>query len=137
MLKGEKVPQDIVTIEIAQGPTMTIPFTAGMNAQQAIEKAFDSQGQSAGFTYALQYFGANLGYLVIMINETYESFISSSHPFYFWEFLVNGQPAASGIDNTTLKAGDVIRFELRTFSEAVPASSTMHAKYRARLQGRE
>jgi uncharacterized protein DUF4430 len=70
-----------------------------------------------------------------MINETYESFISSSHPFYFWEFLLNGQPAQTGIDNTMLKAGDVIVFELRTFGAGVPAGSTMHAKYRARLLG--
>src|SRR5438477_6681505 len=107
--------QDTVTIEIAGGPTMTIPFTAGMNAQQAMEAAFDSKKNPTEFTYALQYFGAKLGYLVIMINETYESFISSSHPFYFWEFLVNGQPAQSGIDNTKLSAGDVIGFALLTF----------------------
>ncbi len=127
--------EDTVTIRIVGGPTMAVPFTSGMNAQQAIEKAFDSQKSPTGFTYALQYFGGKLGYLVIMINETYESFISSSHPFYFWEFLVNGQPAQSGIDNTTLNAGDVIDFELRTFDPTIPAGSTMHAKYRARLQG--
>jgi Domain of unknown function (DUF4430) len=124
-----------VTIQVVGGPTMTIPFTSGMNAQQAMEKAFDSQPSPTGFTYALQYFGAQLGYLVVMINETYESFISSSHPFYFWEFLVNGQPAQSGIDNTVLNPDDVITFELRTFGPTVPVRSTMHAKYRARLQG--
>jgi hypothetical protein len=129
--------KDTVTIQIVGGPMMTIPFTSGMNVQQAMEHAFDSQTTPTGFTYALQYFGGKLGYLVIMINETYESFISSSHPFYFWEFLLNGQPAQSGIDNTVLNAGDVISFELRTFGPTVPAQSTMHAKYRARLQGQE
>jgi hypothetical protein len=28
------------------------------------------------------------------------------HPFFYWEFLVNDQPATKGIDNTTLSAGD-------------------------------
>jgi hypothetical protein len=106
-----------------------------MNAQQAMEAGFNSLKNQSEFTYALQYFGANLGYLVIMINETYESFISSSHPFYFWEFLLNGKPGKTGIDNTILHAGDVIAFELRTFGPGVPAESTMHAKYRARLFG--
>src|SRR5260370_25833688 len=94
--------QDTITIQIVGGPSVTIPFTAGMNAQQAIEAAYKSLNKQSEFTYALQFFGAKLGYLVVMINETYETFMSLAHPFYFWEFFINGQPSQTGIDQTTL-----------------------------------
>jgi hypothetical protein len=123
-----------ITVQVVGGPSVTIPFTAGMNAQQAIEAAYDALNKQSEFTYALQFFGTQLGYLVVMINETYESFISSAHPFYFWEFLVNQKPASTGIDQTTLKAGDIVAFELKTYSAAIAAESTLHAKYQARIR---
>ncbi|HYR21480.1 MAG TPA: DUF4430 domain-containing protein [Chthoniobacterales bacterium] len=126
--------QNSVTVQVVGGPTVSIPFSAGMNAQQAIEGAYDSLNKQSEFTYGLQYFGARLGYLVVMINETYESFISSAHPFYFWEFFVNGQPAKAGIDQTNLNADDVIAFELKTYSPNIAAESTLHAKYKARIR---
>jgi hypothetical protein len=50
-----------------------------------------------------------------MINETYDSFISSAEPFYYWEFVVNNVPAGKGIDNTTLSEGDVVRFSFERY----------------------
>ena len=46
----------------------------------------------------------------MMINETYDSFISSAEPFFYWEFFVNGQSATKGIDNTILSSGNTISF---------------------------
>ncbi len=124
-----------VTVEVAGGPPpITIPFVAGMNAQQALEAAFNAVNNTKMFDYGLEYFGQQIGYLVVMMNDTYESFISSSQPFYFWEFLVNGSPVSTGIDNTLLSAGDALRFEFLQFTSKAEPHSTMHAKYKARMR---
>lgn len=108
-----------VTVEVVGGPTAQVAWTENMTAQRALEAAYDQINSSATFTYALQFYGTQLGYLVIMINETYDSFISSAEPFFYWEFFVNNRPANKGIDNTILSAGDTInptstRFVLTT-----------------------
>lgn len=113
---------------------MTVPFTTGMNAQQAMEAAYNSLSDPTQFDYALEYFVSSFGYLVVMINGTYETFISSSQPYYFWEFYVNNAPASSGIDNTTLQAGDSVSFDLQIYTPEIAADSTLHAKYKARLR---
>ena len=132
----EPMPADTnpITLAIVGGPTITVPFVAGINAQQAMERAFELLNDRKKFDYALEYFGKSLGYLVVMINDTYESFISSAQPFYFWEILVNGQPASTGIDNTPLQAGDTLTFELQTYTATITPKSTMHAKYQSRLR---
>jgi hypothetical protein len=104
-----------VSLEVVGGPFVAIPWTSGMTAQDAIEAAYNKINSSATFTYALQYYGPDLGYLVLMINETYDSFISSAEPFYYWEFVVNNVPAGKGIDNTTLSEGDVVRFSFERY----------------------
>ena len=125
---------DIVTVNIISGPSITVPWFAGMNAQQAMEEAFVAQNPLGEFTYALQYYGKQLGNLVIMINETYESFISSAAPYYYWEFLVNGSPSSKGIDSTILNAGDAIAFELQVYDKQQHASTTVGAKHELRCR---
>lgn len=127
-------PQSQVTVSVVGGPTIVVDWTAGMNAQQALEAAYRAANPAGEFTYGLQYFGSPLGYLVIMINETYESFMSSSHPFFFWEFLINGTPAQAGIDGVTLAPGDVVTFELQAYDEQGHALSTVKAKFASRLR---
>ncbi|MNJ90830.1 hypothetical protein D3C87_84700 [compost metagenome] len=117
----------MITIEITSGPTLQANWTKGMNVQQAIEVAYNNQ--SGKFTYSLQYFGTALGYLVSMINETYESFYFKEGPFFFWEFSVNGVVATKGIDNTVLKDGDVVTFEFIVYNSSTNAASTTHTKY--------
>ncbi len=126
-----------VTVQVTFGPTITVPWVSGMNAQQAMEAAYNGQSPPGEFTFALQYFGSALGNLAIMINETYESFMSSAAPFFFWEFLVNGTPASKGIDGTILNAGDTITFELQTFDPATHANTTVGAKHAARLRAKQ
>jgi len=69
-----------VSLEVVGGPSVQVPWTTGMTAQDALEAAYDQINSSATFTYALQFYGTPLGYLVLMINETYDSFISSAAP---------------------------------------------------------
>lgn len=126
-----------VTVEIGGGPTIRAPWTEGMNAQQALERAYSVQNPGA-FTYALQYYGDQVGYLVIMINETYDSFISSggelASPFFYWEFLVNGKHAAKGIDNTILEADDIIRFSLEMYVPETHGESSLRVKHESQIR---
>ncbi|WHS55510.1 MULTISPECIES: DUF4430 domain-containing protein [Pseudomonas] len=117
-----------VTVSVVGGPSATVPWSSGMNAQQALEGAYNIINNTSVFTYALQYYGDNLGYLVMMINETYDSFISSSAPFLYWEFLVNGSPAATGIDSIMLEPGDAVSFELEIYDAAKHTHSTIAGK---------
>src|SRR5712672_1126328 len=104
-----------VVVEVAGGPSVQVVWKQGMTAQDALEAAYGQINNSSAFTYALQFYGSTVGYLVMMINETYDSFISSAEPFFYWEFLLNNQPAAQGIDNTVLSAGDVIKFSFEQY----------------------
>jgi hypothetical protein len=106
-----------VSLEVVGGPLVQVLWKANMTAQDALEAAYNQINASATFTYALQFYGSELGYLVLMVNETYDSFISSAEPFYYWEFLVNEQPSAEGIDNTILADGDAVKF---SFEQYVP-----------------
>lgn len=117
-----------ITVEVVNGPSAIIPWAANMNAQQAIEAAYAKIGDSKQFTYALQYYGAEFGYLVLMINGTYDTSGSFSHPYFYWDFLVNGQSAGKGIDGTILNAGDVVSFRYDLFSPVTHAGSTLQAK---------
>jgi hypothetical protein len=99
-----------------------------MTAQDALEAAYDQINSAATLTYALQFYGSQLGYLVSMINETYDSFISSAAPFFYWEFFVNDQPATKGIDNTTLSAGDAVKFSFEQYIPARHKGSLLEAK---------
>lgn len=118
-----------VTVTIKHGLSVQVPWTEGMNAQDALELAYNTMGSSAKFTYALQYFGKDLGNLVCMMNETYDTFQASYKPFYYWEFLLNGEPATQGIDQTHLRPGDEISFELMDYEQATYKGTLLHAKH--------
>lgn len=120
-----------VTLEIAGGPLFKLEWADGMNAQAALEQARDSG--TAKLDFALQYYGGELGYMVVMINGTFESFEPGSSPNYYWDFLVNGQPAAKGIDSTVLHAGDKVVFELTRYVPEQHDDTPIGAKYRAHL----
>jgi Domain of unknown function (DUF4430) len=122
-----------VTVEVVGGPSAQVGWTNNMTAQQALEEAYDQINSSATFTYALQFYGTQLGYLVMMINETYDSFISSAEPFFYWEFLVNNQPANKGIDNTILTAGDAVRFSFELYIPAKHKGSLLETKRRFQM----
>ena len=119
-----------VTVAVTGGPSAAIPWQQGMNAQNALEAAWNQINNSAQFTYGLQYYGTVYGYLLFMINETYDSFLSSADPFYYWEFFVNGAPQNQGIDSTTLNPGDTVTFTYSLFDSAKHAGTTLDGKAR-------
>ncbi len=123
-----------VQVNITGGPSVSVPWLPNMNAQQALEGAYNQLNNSSQFTYAIQYYGTSLGYLVVMVNETYDSFISSSAPFFYWEFLVNGSPAQTGIDGVTLNQGDIVTFSLEMYVAEKHQASTLSAKYSFQMQ---
>ena len=57
-----------------------------MTEQSALELARD-RAPAGTLSFALQYFGAQLGYMGIMLNGTCESFMPSAAPNYFWDFF--------------------------------------------------
>jgi uncharacterized protein DUF4430 len=120
-----------ITVSIGGGPSMTVPWSSGMNVQQALEGA--NAVNPSQFTYALQYFAGLNGYLVIMINGTYESFLSSAAPFYYWEFFVNDIPPQTGIDQTILNSGDAVEFVLELYSSTKHQNSTLQTKYLSQM----
>ena len=123
----------MITINITNGPSLTTNWINGMNVQQALEQAYTNV-PAGTFTFSLQYFGPSFGYLVLMINETYESFNSKESPFFFWELLVNGQIATQGIDSTILNDGDVVTFEFIAYNSNAHHLSTTHMKYKLKQQ---
>jgi len=122
----------MITIKITYGPTFKVAWKSNMNVQQAIETAYNNAATGT-FTYSLQYYGSSLGYLVTMINETYESFNSKEAPFFFWEFLLNGKVSSTGIDNTFLKDGDEVIFEFSPYLSTIPSESTIHKKFQSKI----
>jgi Domain of unknown function (DUF4430) len=128
-----------VQVSVTGGPSVEVPWFRDMNAQQALEGAYTKINSSSVFTYALQYYGSSLGYLVVMMNETYDSFISTSEPFFYWQFSVNGVPATKGIDGVTLNPGDAISFTFEMYTSATHKSTTLEIKHKSQLlaaQGR-
>lgn len=118
-----------VQVSITGGPNVAVPWFNGMNAQQALEGAYNLLNNGHQFTFALQYYGSQLGYLVVMVNETYDSFMSSAAPYFYWEFIVNGHPAQKGIDSTILNAGDAIAFAYEMYVAEKHVASTLAAKH--------
>lgn len=121
-----------IKVDITDGPSVEVAWTQGMNARDALERAYDAVGSVAAFGFSLQYFGRELGYLVCMINDTYDTFQAASTPFYYWELLVNDEPASQGIEATLLKPGDVIGFRLVSFDPETYQGDLLRARHARR-----
>ena len=128
------MPEQPVKLEIMGGPVIEVPWTKNMNGQEVLEAAYNDQGKTGSFNYALQYYGEALGYLVVMVNETYDSYISSAQPFFYWEFMLNGQPANKGIDNTIVSPGDRLTFSFEHYVPEKHKGSTLEAKFQAQTR---
>ncbi len=130
---------DTVTVSIKGGPSATVAWKEDLTALEAMESAFGVINQSEQFTYALQYYGQDLGYLVVMINEMYDSFVSKggkeARPSFYWEFLVNGEPTAKGVSHTVLARGDEVEFELEMFVPEKHRRSLLSVKHAYQTEG--
>ena len=122
----------MIEISVENGPSYSVNYVSGMSGRDALEAAYVADGGQGKFTFAIKYYGPQLGYLVDMINETYDTFISSYHPFFFWEFLINGVPSNVGIDSANLSDGDEVGFRYVTYSESEHRDTALEAKYKAR-----
>lgn len=120
---------DSVTVSITGGPSIGVPWTSGMTAQDALELAWNAINNTAKFTFGLQYYGKTLGYMVFMVNETFDSFVSSAEPYFYWEFLLDGAAQNQGIDSTKLTAGQTVSFSFTQYVAAQHAGTTLEAKH--------
>jgi hypothetical protein len=120
-----------VSVEIVGDGTTEVAWTDGMNVQQALEAAYEA---APGLTFSLQYFGSNYGYLVQMINGTYETFLPTGGPTYYWELFVNGAPAPQGIDGTILNDGDSVTFEYVRYDAHAHAGTLLAVKHESRAR---
>jgi hypothetical protein len=120
-----------VSIEIVFGDgPVTVGWTEGMNVQQALEAAHDV---NPGLTFGLEYFGS-YGYLVQMINGTYDTFLPSGGPTYYWDLFVNGAHAQQGIDETILNDGDAVVFEYVRFVPDAHEGTLLAVKHESRAR---
>jgi len=103
-----------------------VPWQANVNAQQAMEQAY---GSGAGYSFLLQYFGPQLGYEVVSIDNIASQ--AGTDAFLFWEFSVNGNVANQGIDETTLNDGDQIGWNFRKYDPSIHGA-TRYAAIRQR-----
>jgi hypothetical protein len=103
-----------------------IPFTSGMNAQNALEAAYVSGGS---YSFLLQYYGA-LGYEVTTIDQIAAQ--QGTDAAYYWQFFYNGQSAQQGIDETFLNDGDQLDFAYTCYDMTLHAGTRLEAIHRAR-----
>jgi hypothetical protein len=129
----------MVTLIITGGPTLKFPHSDGMNGQIALEAAFNSQKTppkgKRKFIYMLQYYGSELGYLVDMINGTFDTFSlqhNISEPYFFWDFKVGKNDSTTGIDNTPISDGDVITFTFESYPPVANTKPNITAKFKAK-----
>jgi len=119
----------MVTIQIKDGPSYKIEWFSEMSGQSALESAYNSSTKG-DFTFSLQYYGTKLGYLVDMINETHDTYISKYEPYFFWEFLLNGKISSTGIDHTQINDGDTITFQFVRYNATIHQHTTLQSKYK-------
>ena len=90
-----------------------IPWSSGMNAQNALEQAYAT---GTGYSFLTQYFGVPLGYEVMSFDGVASQ--QGSDGGFYWEFSYNGNPARQGIDSTILNDGDSLLFSYVAYNEA-------------------
>ncbi|HEX8073973.1 MAG TPA: DUF4430 domain-containing protein [Thermoleophilaceae bacterium] len=105
-----------------------VPWTNGMNAQQALEGAYNLRtDQNYGFSVA--YYGESWGYFLEEIEQI------GDQPGVYWEFFVNGTSSETGIDTTILNAGDAVAFEYQYYDPHQEGSNPQLAAKHQRKAG--
>jgi hypothetical protein len=107
-----------------------IPWSSGMNAQAAMEAAYHS---GMGYSFTLQYFGADLGYEIVSIDGIASE--AGTDLYLFWEFSVNQQIASKGNDQTFPQDGDRLEWNFKAYDPAKHGSSR-HAAIKQKLARR-
>ena len=99
----------------------------------ALELVWNATNSTVKFTFGLQYYGTSLGYMVLMVNETFDSFVSSAKPYFYWEFLLDGEPQNHGIDSTKLSSGQTVTFSFTQYVAAQHAGTSLEAKHKFQI----
>ena len=94
----------------SQGTFPDIAWQSGMDVH-AMETAF---GSESGYDFALQYFGPDLGYEAIMIDNIFQQ--AGTDTFLFWQLSVNGKVSNTGIDETILNDNDEVEWNYTAYS---------------------
>jgi hypothetical protein len=91
-----------------------VPFEPAMNVQRAMEAAYDAD---PAHSFSAQYFGKELGYEAVTIAgiSAQASVGAENQAYLFWELLVNGTPAAHGMDETKLNDGDAVEWNFTAY----------------------
>jgi Domain of unknown function (DUF4430) len=103
-----------------------------MNAQNALEAIVNDPANKNKFTFLLQFYGSTLGYLVDMINGTYDTMTTTGNtgqPYYFWDFLYNGSSSTKGIDSVLLQDNDTIGFNFEIYDPAQHTGTSLETKW--------
>ncbi len=110
-----------------------VPWTTGMNAQQALEAAYDLR-QDAHYGFSVAYYGTVpvYGYLGYFVEEIEQI---GDQPGVYWQFFVNGEPSQTGIDRTILNAEDALTFEYQYYDPNQPEPSPQLAAKHQRKAG--
>jgi hypothetical protein len=93
---------------------IVLPWQPNLNIHQALELAYD-QEKAAGrtFSFALEFFGTDLGYMIIMIDNFLDNPADPADPY--WWFRINDTSATIGIDDYIIQPGDSIEFDYTPF----------------------
>jgi hypothetical protein len=110
-----------------------VPFTQGMNVQQAMEGAYATPPITEVKGFSLRYFGA-LGYELVTLDSISGQAGGDKTTFLFWELQINGQFVQHGIDETYPKDGDAIEWNYICYSEERHAG-TRYEKIRDLIRG--
>jgi Domain of unknown function (DUF4430) len=112
-----------------------ISYHTHMNVQHTMEEAYNLHGDRA-FNFSLQYFGGNLGYEVVTLDNIANQVGSDSGAYVFWVLSVNGTLSPTGIDNTHLNDGDIAEWNYQIF-EPARHEGTRHEEIRNVLRVRQ
>lgn len=127
-----KITISITEVQVAE--IDQIPYRSGMNAQGAMEEAYNLHRDKA-FNFSLQYFGSNLGYEVITLDGIANQTGSDSGAYVFWALSINGILSPTGIDSTQLNDGDSVAWNYQAF-EPAKHGGTRHEEIRNLLRAK-
>jgi hypothetical protein len=130
------VETEVVTVAVEEGPSIDVPWSPGMNAHVAMERA--AEAEPSGFGYSLSYYGSQHGYFVVAINGTFDTFPAPGPPSFYWEFLINGERAKVGIDKASLDPGDNVGFRYVPYRRDDHSGTLLEVKHTVasgRLEG--
>lgn len=128
-----------VQVEGTGGTTVNnVPYTSGMNAQQALEAAFNTFTNPPTLptiNFWLEYFGTYhqtyLGYMVTNMNGI------TQQGSNYWMLYVNDTQATKGIDSTTLSDGDTVSFKYEAYSEEKHGHTILKHYHSAKTEGKK